>query len=190
MAAGSGDALPGIYCSTAKMLIGIAVGIIGVFTILLAFIGLPSAVRVPLWLSIIAIICFAAGIGFLFLVMAPRDAISGNDAGAIGDLTVQRNLADHRKLMAGTALFLIGVFLVAGSVAYNSSVPGNTVKVLATSDKVPLLEKATIRFSDSSGFSDELYLIRQDGTSYTFRTMDGSRVTVPADWVQAIVSTG
>lgn len=161
------------------MLIGLFSGIIGVFVLLLAFVGLPSSVRVPLWLGVVAVVFFAAGIGLLFLVMAPRES-----AGA------GRDLADHRKLMAGTALFLLGVFIVAGSVAYSSSVPGNAVKILATSDKVPLLEKAMIRFPDSSGMSEELHLIRQDGTTYTFRTPDGTRVTVPADWVQAIVSTG
>jgi len=178
------------YDETAKTLVGLFATIFGVFTLLMTFFGLPSSVNVALPIALGAILCFALSILFLVWVIGPRgtDIVNYYDADDIWDTTVRRNITDHRKLVAGILFFIIGIILVAGSIAYSSYSTGETVRIVAPEDKIPSLQNASIAFETNSTLSQEMQLLRRDDKTYTFLLPNGSRVTVTSDWVQAIVT--
>ena len=182
------------YDETAKTFVGLFAGIFGVFTLLLSFFGLPGQVNVNIGIAMGTILCFALSIICMLIVIGPRRFIPSSEGMNYADwLGIWQNVADRNKrdhlfLMIGIGLFVLGIVLIPCSIAASIINPGDTVQIVASSDKIPYLNNASITFRNNSTLSDEMHLVRQDAKTYTFRLVNGNKVTVTSDWVQAIVT--
>ena len=182
------------YVETAKTLIGLFATIFAVFTVLLSFFGLPGLVNINPVAAILTIGCFTVSIILLIFVISPpgfldpRKEVNYSNPDAIWTIISDRNGRDHKILSAGIILFAVGIALIAGSIFYSVSATGDPVRIITSSDTVPYLENATIRFEDNSTLSEEMYLIRQDSEFYTFQLSNKNLVKVQRDWVSAFVT--
>lgn len=179
------------YDETAKTLIGLFTGIFGVFTLLFAFLGLPSQVNISLWFAILTIICFTISIICLVYVLGPSgttESVNYYDSDEIWDKTVRKNQKDHRNIMIGITFFIIGILLIPGSVVISMFAAGEDVRIVASQDKIAYLQNASVSFQVNSTLSEEMHLIGQDATTYTFKLTNGNIVKISKEWIQAIVT--
>ncbi|MDD1693602.1 MAG: hypothetical protein LUQ71_02640 [Methanoregula sp.] len=186
--------LAGKYDETAKNLIGLFSGIFGVFTLLLAFYGLPSQFSINFGIAILTIVCYAISICYLVYVMGPGGVVSKiqtinyYNSDEIWDKTIRVNQHDERNINIGIAFFIIAILLIPGSIVISMFMAGETVQIVAPQDKIPCLVNASIPFRDNSTLSEEIQLIGQDSARYTFKLANGNTVKVSKDWIQAIVT--